>query len=724
MTVPSAPLRDWLAARAWLKQSSLLIQALIAAGLLLAGVLYHLVYVVLEETPGTFSDQMFHLLAIVAYGMLFRVLDRFFHARRSGPIRIFWVSLLHGIFTLALVALILGEKTPGIQPISFLPTDPTSVLQIHLITFLIALFAFSLLLRFRSLVLFKRTAGTLRNWYVMLALMAASALAMWGAPPGSSLNLPAILLVSLTMGFMLTNAFRLSWVVYLSFREKLTALLLSSLFLFLDLTILIGPPGLPDLFEIMETYSYPVSFFAQLCLAFGGIYATTSLLSLLFHLPTTGDFQRKMEELAALHSLSRLVSQVFDFDQLVTTIVQSPVESGIASATWLVLIRQKEPDIRFDLVATSGISREQVIKSISLEPLVREVLRRRKPLVLEDTDTERHIHYSEANNSLKSLAVIPLIARNEPLGMLFVARNISHGFEEDDLEALTAFADQAALALDNARLFQEQLEKERLARELAIAREVQLKLLPRKLPQMPGLSLHGASIPATEVGGDYFDARKLHNHQLAVIVADVAGKGTSAAFYMAEMRGIFHALTPLKAEPRDFICLANQALISSLERNVFISTIYGLVDIQKETVQLARAGHCPAALVRISGEARYLQSRGLAIGLERTERFCKWLETRTVSLEPGDVLVFFTDGLVESRNERGEEYGYDRLLTRIQHLRYADAQEIYEGILEDLRQFVGSSTYGDDLTLIVLKWSGVSPPYERELISSEHNMTA
>ncbi|MCH7646618.1 MAG: SpoIIE family protein phosphatase, partial [Nitrospinae bacterium] len=189
-------------------------------------------------------------------------------------------------------------------------------------------------------------------------------------------------------------------------------------------------------------------------------------------------------------------------------------------------------------------------------------------------------------------------ARNEALGALFVAREVTHGFEKDDVEAISIFAAQAALALDNARLFEEQIEKERLARELAIAKEVQHKLLPQCLPSLEGLTLAASSVSAQEVGGDYYDFVQLDDQRLAFIVGDVSGKGTSAAFYMAEMQGVFQSVSHIAPDPQDFLTHANRALANSLEKNVFISVIYGVLDLKKEEIVLARAGHCPAAMIR------------------------------------------------------------------------------------------------------------------------------
>lgn len=289
----------------------------------------------------------------------------------------------------------------------------------------------------------------------------------------------------------------------------------------------------------------------------------------------------------------------------------------------------------------------------------------------------------------------------------FATKSVVNGFERDDIETISIFAAQASVAIDNARLFEQQVEKERLSRELSIAREVQRKLLPQQAPTLRGTSMAASSVPAQEVGGDYYDFVQLGDERYGVIIADVSGKGTSAAFYMAEMQGIFQSVSRLASSPSEFLHHANLALAQSLDRNVFISAIYGILDLKKETFTIARAGHCPAAAVRLGGESRLIRTPGLGLGLDRGDLFRKSLVEEHIDLAPGDVFVLYTDGVVESRDSSGEEYGYDRLLEIVDEYRHDDAEGIHAAILRDLRRFLSAEDYDDDMTLVVLKWHGL-----------------
>ncbi len=212
---------------------------------------------------------------------------------------------------------------------------------------------------------------------------------------------------------------------------------------------------------------------------------------------------------------------------------------------------------------------------------------------------------------------------------------------------------------------------------------------------------------AERVGGDYYDFLVLDDERLCLVNGDVSGKGASAAFYMAEMKGIFQSVSRLAPNPAEFLKHANAALVHSLDKNVFISLIYGILNLDKEEFVIGRAGHCPVAMIDLAGNARYLRSSGMGLGLDRGPLFEKTLEELRITLRPGDVYVLYTDGVVESRNSEGEEYGYDRLLDALKQHRYEDASGIHDALLTDLHTFLEAEAYDDDMTLVVLKWNGI-----------------
>lgn len=693
----------------------LLLAVFVACYVLAAG--YH----VIEWSTGTAAGAgwafLYHLDVLVCYGALWLLLSHVFKRRQPSPSRVFWMLLLLSLLLLGLsrlFAMFGGAPDPGFgfdeaNVVGFdhdtgVPLVLTTVLRMNLLGPLEAALAFVLLLRFRDLVQFKRTRPSLRNWYAMIGLMVIVSLLTFMKPGGEGLGLAVSLGLIPVIGLMVVNAFRVSWVVYLSFWDKLAIIGLSlGLLTTLSFELALGYGA------YLAYYSYPLSLFSTLAVVFGILYSVTAFLSLLFHLPTTGDFQRKAGEMAAMHSLTTLVGQVFDAEQLTATITASPVEAGSANAAWLAVADLQSGSLRPRVVATHRIHPERIDALVDTAALYADVSARGGPLLLETASADHRVE-ARPGDGVGSLLVMPLVARDELLGALFVSREVAHGFEEDDVEALEVFAAQAALALDNARLFEEQIERERLARELAIAREVQRRLLPQRLPELSGVTLAAASVPAQEVGGDYYDFVMLPDDRLAFIIADVSGKGTSAAFYMAELQGIFQSASRLMPSPAAFLGHANEVLAASLEKNIFISVIYGVLDAKREELALARAGHCPVATINLHSEARFLRSKGIGLGLDRGSLFRAALAEERIRLQPGDVFVLYTDGVVESRSAEGEEYGYDRLLAALREHRHEEAAALHEALLDDLHCFTGHKAYDDDMTLVVLKWHGIGLP--------------
>ena len=270
---------------------------------------------------------------------------------------------------------------------------------------------------------------------------------------------------------------------------------------------------------------------------------------------------------------------------------------------------------------------------------------------------------------------------------------------------VTTFADHVTIAIENSRLIAQSLERERYRQEMMVARDMQRRLLPQKFPTSKSFEIAAMSEPAMEVGGDYFDFVELENGRVGVVVGDVSGKGVSAAFYMAEVKGIFQSLSKLCDSPRELLVRANHTLIGNLEKKAFISLLYVILDVKHATLELARAGHCP--MIHISGnEKDMIRPSGLGLGLTNGEIFSNATEEKTILLKKGDLCLFYTDGITESRNEAGEEFGYERLVMLAAEIQNQSAREIQDRILTEIKAYCGKAAFGDDLTLVVMKWLG------------------
>jgi serine phosphatase RsbU (regulator of sigma subunit) len=303
------------------------------------------------------------------------------------------------------------------------------------------------------------------------------------------------------------------------------------------------------------------------------------------------------------------------------------------------------------------------------------------------------------------LLAVPLLSHGKLIGVLHATKDYQNAFDQDDIDVMTTFADHVSLAIENSRLIARSIERERLHQEMMVARRMQKRLLPQNLPSMPSVEFAASSESSLEVGGDYYDVIALPDERIAVVIGDVSGKGVSAAFYMAEVKGIILSLSKVCSTPKELLLRANEVLVESLEKNAFISAIYGVLDTRSSTLTLARAGHCPA--VHISKEsAELVKPNGLGLGLTNGPQFSQSIEERSIKLERGDICIFYTDGITEARNEDMEEYGYERLMQIAKEYRDSSAEELKDRILNSVRTFLGQGAYNDDVTLIVVKWLG------------------
>ncbi len=256
-----------------------------------------------------------------------------------------------------------------------------------------------------------------------------------------------------------------------------------------------------------------------------------------------------------------------------------------------------------------------------------------------------------------------------------------------------------------------QREKQRMEDELRIARDIQKSLLPVEPPRLPGLDIADLCEPAREVGGDYYDFFDLGARRLGVLVADVSGKGTSAALYMAELTGLMLALSQSEPSPRRLMVHVNRLLAGHLDNRSFVTMIYAVIDLEAGTLTCARAGHTPLIVVS-NGTSEIIVPHGMVLGLRlpgADARFETLLEEHTRPLRPGDTIVLYTDGITEAMNEAGDLFGDDALAAVATSHHALDAAGIRERVIREVRAFVGAAEPHDDMTLIVLKMDGAGP---------------
>jgi len=561
----------------------------------------------------------------------------------------------------------------------------------------------------RNLIFIKQKRNTALNFFLlMLAIVLYAILSIlkfgdidirfaYGIGNGMASNVLLFVLINL----MVINSFRVTWLNYLNKKQKLAifwaGLVLVPVQWLLHLRFHESNPA--------AVFSPVLGRFVDMGLLFLSIYLTVAFIALILHLPTAQLYDRKMRQISSLYHVSRAVSSEFDLQRLVETIVRLAREVTEADSCWLAMI---DPETqKWNLAASLNVS-DQEKKYIMIEGedrLTTWLVLHREPLLINHVaKSPFRLPVSLWKPDIQSLLAAPLIAGDKVLGCLFVGKRMEYSFEQEDLDTLRTFGEQVVIAIENARLVEESLVKERLEQELRIAHDAQMKLLPKEMPDLPGIELAAICMTANEVGGDYYDFFNLPGGNLGIVVGDVSGKGPSAAFIMAELKGIMEAFARQSISPKDMLISANKILYNTLDRNTFVSVIYGIWDAQENLFTFCRAGQCPLMLVEQDAEkAQVLEPYGMGLGLDQGEMFADSLQEVILRVKPGDAVLLYTDGAVEARNTEGQEFGEQALNEAFHRQACQPVDGILQSLVGAVTGFMGSAKQHDDLTFVILK---------------------
>jgi serine phosphatase RsbU (regulator of sigma subunit) len=333
--------------------------------------------------------------------------------------------------------------------------------------------------------------------------------------------------------------------------------------------------------------------------------------------------------------------------------------------------------------------------------VIDEVVTNGKSVLTSDAQADpRFMGGTVVLQGVRSVLAVPLGVGENVFGIIYADSPIAEGrFTEDHLKVLTTLASVAAIRVENARLAEEQLERERLERELQVASEIQQRFQPASAPLVNGYELQGISFPCYEIGGDYYDFIQRANGNLVVALGDVSGKGTAAALLMSSLHAAVHAQVETHDSPVKTISSINRYLVESIPANRFVTLFYAELNPKEGTLAFLNAGHNPPLIVRAGGTMEQLAAGGLPLGIMADADF---REGRT-RLHPGDVLVIYSDGVSEAVNPAGEEFGPTRLYEVVARNLDASAAGIRDRIESALTKFCQGTPAADDITLVICK---------------------
>lgn len=300
---------------------------------------------------------------------------------------------------------------------------------------------------------------------------------------------------------------------------------------------------------------------------------------------------------------------------------------------------------------------------------------------------------------------IPMFLRDRLKGMILLGAKISGDiYTQEEMDILLTVAGQTAVAVENARLYLNELQQQRAEEELKIARRIQQELLPKEPPRVRGLEIAGCSLPATEVGGDYFDYILQNHRRLLVFVGDVSGKGMPAALYMSKVQGMIQMAGALYHSPKDILMEVNRKIIDGIDKNSFITMVSVMFDLKKKQAVIARAGHTPLFVKKSNQKgAEVILPKGLGLGITSGEDFDRKIEEVTIPIQSKDCFVLFSDGLTEAMNPKYELFGEERVMELLNQNHHLASQEFRDLLVSHAGKFRENEEQNDDITVVIVK---------------------
>jgi sigma-B regulation protein RsbU (phosphoserine phosphatase) len=412
--------------------------------------------------------------------------------------------------------------------------------------------------------------------------------------------------------------------------------------------------------------------------------------------------RKAITQLSLLFEATRLLNSTLDLAELLDLILSIARKETQADRGTVFLVDKHHEEL-WSIVA-SGLDREEIRMPFG-RGVAGRVAQTGETVNAEDAyklDFHESSFDQKFNYRTKSLLCLPIRHHTgEIVGIIQLLNKTTGGpFTPEDEDFLTKLSGHMALALENARLHRESIEKQRLEKELALARSIQRNLLPLSPPVVSGFELAVVNEPCYAVGGDYYDFLSLGPQSMLLVVADVEGKGVSSALVMSNLQATLRALV-MHLHSLEVLTLSlNEMMYHDAKSTKYLSIFLGLVDTRRNGLHYINAGHVPPLLVRgATGEYKRLEEGGLVVGLFPQAEY----ERGSVRLEPGDVLVCCTDGILEATDGREEEFGSERLAAAVARHRAKNAQDIVECVLEEVNRFATGGTHVDDKVLMVMK---------------------
>lgn len=416
-------------------------------------------------------------------------------------------------------------------------------------------------------------------------------------------------------------------------------------------------------------------------------------------------YKTRIYQLETAYKITSLLNSEFNLKKLLNTIMKTAKKVMKADACSLLLIDEEERDLIFQ-VALSGVgSKLKTMNRLKMgQGIAGTVAETGKPMIIEDA--YEHPKFNPAYDKKTgfrtgSVLCAPLKAKEDLIGVCQVIHNRDKGkvFGKQDLSLFQLFCDSAGLAIQNARMHQALLIQQRLEKDMEFATSVQESFLPKSPPHHSRFKFAAKSIPAQNVGGDYYDFIPFSNDTVGILLGDVSGKGVPAALQMARLMSDFRYISQKIIEPKDILFEVNNAVCDRFYRGMFTTAIYILLDLKHNRMTLSNAGHLPVAFQKKNGKVTEIgAASGTPLGILPNTHY----EQEEFDLDSGDRAVIYTDGVTECQNSSGKILGINKLLRIIEKDKNPPAG-LLKNIENKLKEFTGKAPQFDDTTLVAFQ---------------------
>jgi len=408
-----------------------------------------------------------------------------------------------------------------------------------------------------------------------------------------------------------------------------------------------------------------------------------------------------VEELIVLNDLAIAAGTILEVDKMLDLIVEKSIKAVKAEQGSILLVTEEKDAPLKTLIRQADMRSRQMPYKVGFH-ITGWVLNHQQPLLIENLATDPRFHASEQEKKeLRSVLCVPIRLQAKIIGILMVTnKKTLEPFSQDDLRLLSIIAAQSGQFIRNSQLQEEALEKRRMEHSLAMARDIQMSLLPKKLPEMDKLEIHSYFNPAHEVGGDYYDYFNLGADRIGIVLADVSGHGPSAALVMTMVKGVLTSVAKRFESASHVLAEMNSTLCDITPSDMFVTMMFLVLDLKKGTLRYSSAGHLPLLFWDSSlGVCQTVGLRGLALGISKNASYVE----KEIPLQPGNLFLIYTDGVTEAANKQMEMYEEARLIEATREVASRSAPEVIQHIKEKLQEFTAKAPQSDDIAMIAIK---------------------